>query len=181
MLRNRTKDIKFEEDALNLVEPVSLNSAKAFLKINFDDDDYIIQGMIRSARELLEKQLNISITPKTVTATFTHDGCFEYPIPYGPVGEVISAQFQYCEEETVAISTSNYKVLGSEFKMFKGTAGWWTLEYKAGYDYPPQAIRDGMLKQVAWMYENRGDVAGAGQVNPDVLYMLSVYNKNTWI
>lgn len=179
MLRNRTKDVKIVTDVVT--EPVSLVDAKAFLKVGYADDDAIITSMIKSARQLLEKMLNISIAAKTMKVTFTHDGCYEYQIPYGPVGAISEAKFKYDVEDTAEITTTSYTLIGDEFKQFKGNSGWWTITYAAGYATAPDAIKQGILKQIAWMYENRGDNAGNGQVNPDVKYMLSGFSKNTWI
>lgn len=179
MLRNRTKDVIIVTDADT--EPVTLQEVKDFLKVGYSDDDALITGMITAARQLLEKQLNISIVGKTLKITFTHDGCYDYQLPYGPIGEVTDAKFKYDPEETSEITTTDYTLLGFDFKRFLGRSGWWTLTYAAGYTTVPEAIKQGILKQVAWMYENRGDGVGTGQVNQDVLYMLSGFNKNTWI
>jgi uncharacterized phiE125 gp8 family phage protein len=179
MLRNRTKDVKIVTDAI--AEPVTLQEVKDFLKVGYADDNALITGMITAARQLLEKQLNISIVQKTIKVTFTHDACYEYQLPYGPVGEVTEAKFKYDQEDTTNITTTNYKLIGDEFKLFYGAEGWWTLTYTVGYNTTPEAIKQGILKQIAWMYENRGDGVGTGQVNPDVLYLLSGYNKNAWI
>jgi uncharacterized phiE125 gp8 family phage protein len=179
MLRNRTKDVKTVTDVST--EPVTLQEVKDFLKVGFVDDDTIITGMISAARQLLEKQLNISIAPKTLKVAFTHDGCYEYQLPYGPVADVTEAKFKYDAEDTAEIMTTSYTLIGDDFKQFLGRAGWWTLTYAAGYSAAPDAIKQGVLKQVAWMYENRGDGIGSNQVNQDVLFMLSGFNKNAWI
>lgn len=179
MLRNRTKDVKVTTDVT--AEPVTLEQAKAFLNVNFDDDNAIITGMITGARQLLEKELNISIATKTLKITFTHDGCYNYRIPYGPIGEISEAVYKYDWDDTVDVTTTNYKLIGDDFKQFRGQRGIWTITYAAGYTEPPEAIKQGILKQVAWMYENRGDGLGTSQVNQDVLFMLSGFNKNAWI
>lgn len=179
MLRNRTKDVTIVTDADT--EPVTLQEVKDFLKVGYSDDDMLISGMITAARLLLEKQLNISIMPKTLKVTFTHDGCYDYQLPYGPIGDITGAKFKYDPEDTAEITTDSYTIIGNEFKRFLGAAGWWTLTYAAAYSEVPDALKQGILKQVAWMYENRGDGVGTGQVNQDVLYMLSGFNKNTWI
>lgn len=179
MLRNRTKDVKIITDVV--VEPVTLLEAKAELKVGYADDDAIITRMITAARQLLEKQLNISIAAKTLKVTFTHDGCYEYQLPYGPIGSVTEAKFKYDAEDTTEITTTSYTLIGDDFKQFLGRAGWWAITYAAGYATTPDAIKQGILKQVAWMYENRGDGVGTNQVNQDVLFMLSGFNKNAWI
>ncbi|QJB39732.1 phage gp6-like head-tail connector protein [Chitinophaga oryzae] len=177
MLRNRIVDKK--ATTTGTTEPVALQDAKNFLRVSFDDDDNLIQNQLKAARELLEKHLNISIISKEVTVVFSHDG-YNFQLPAGPVGEVSSASFGY-EPDDVVITSSNYRVIGQEFKSFRGTPGYWTVKYTAGYSEVPEAIRQGILKQVAWMYENRGDVSTTGQINTDVLYLLSAYNKNTWL
>lgn len=181
MLRNRIIDIKVETAGVMVTEPVSLEDAKNFLKIGFDDDNLLIQRLIIASRELLENQLNLSIVKKNVQLLFSHDGCNLYPLAVGPIGVITEAKFSYHYPDDLVITTENYKIIGMEFKSFKGSAGYWTLKYDAGYTEVPQAISQGILKQVAWMYENRGDMTSVGTINPDVLYLLSAYNKNTWI
>lgn len=181
MLRNRIIDIKVETADVVVEEPVSLEDAKIFLKIGFDDDNTLIQRLITASRELLENQLNLSIVKKNVQLLFSHDGCNLYPLAFGPIGTITEAKFSYNYPDDLTITTDNYKIVGLEFKSFKGSAGYWTLTYDAGYTDTPQAICQGILKQVAWMYENRGDMTSVGTINPDVLYLLSAYNKNTWI
>lgn len=164
-----------------LAEPVTLDQAKAFLNVGFDDDNDIITAMITGARELLEREMNISIAPKTLKVTFTHDGCYNYSIPYGPIGDLTEAVYKYDWDDTVDVTTTDYKLIGDEFKQFRGQTGIWAITYTAGYITTPEAIKQGILKQVAWMYENRGDGLGSNQVNQDVLFMLSGFNKNSWI
>ncbi|WP_343702697.1 phage head-tail connector protein [Chitinophaga sp.] len=178
MLRNRTKDVKVVTDVTD--EPVTLQEAKDFLKISYSDEDALIEGLIMASRQLLEKLLNISIATKTLKATFTHDGCYPYQIPYGPVGNITEAKFQY-DAEDGSITTTDYTLIGEDFKEFKGRAGYWVVTYDAGYTETPEALKQGILKQVAWMYENRGDEGKTGEVNKDVLYMLAGFNKNAWI
>lgn len=178
-LRNRIKDVQITEDVAT--EPLALQEVKDFLKVGHTDEDDLITALIPAARQLLEKQLNISIASKTLKVTLTHDGCYAMALPYGPIGEVTEAKFSYDLCDNVTISSTGFTLIGNEFKQFKGREGWWTLTYDAGYAEAPQVIKQGMLKQIAWMYENRGDVAGNGQINPDVLYMLSGYNKNAWV
>lgn len=179
MLRNRTLDISTVTDAT--AEPVTLAEAKAALTIDFPDHDLFITGLIKAARQLLELQLNITIAPKVLKVLFSCDGCYEYRIPYGPVKDITDVTFTYEAGEGVTISNTNYKLIGTDFKLFKGQEGYYTITYNAGYNPAPEAIKQGILKQVAWMYENRGDKSTDGQVNRDVLLMLSGYNKNAWI
>ncbi len=179
MIRNRTLDVSTVTDVIT--EPVTLEEAKEALTIDFPDHNTLITGLITAARQLLEKQLNITIAPKVLSVYFSCDGCYEYRLPYGPIGDVVSVSFTYEQGEGVSISSDDYKIIGADFKQFKGKQGYYTIQYKAGYNPAPQAIKNGILKQVAWMYENRGDKTTDGVINRDVLLMLSGYNKNSWI
>ncbi|MGE7777376.1 phage head-tail connector protein [Chitinophaga sp. NPDC101104] len=179
MIRNRIKDVK--ELTSPSAEPVTLQEAKDFLRVSFDDDDAVITGMLTGARQLLEKRLNIFLAVRPLKVTFSHDGCYPLQLPYGPIGEITESTFRYDWDDTVIITTSQYTVIGDEFKQFKGAPGWWTLTYNAGYQVAPEALKQGILKQVAWMYENRGDTTKTGELNTDVLYMLAGYDKNRWL
>lgn len=49
-----------------LVEPISLAEAKAHLRVDFDDDDAVIQSMIRGARSKLEWVYNVSFLTQSL-------------------------------------------------------------------------------------------------------------------
>lgn len=49
-----------------LVEPVSLAEAKAYLRVDFDDDDAVIQNMVRGARDKLESTYNRSFITQSL-------------------------------------------------------------------------------------------------------------------
>ena len=49
-----------------LVEPISLAQAKAFLRVGIDDDDAVIQDMIRSARDKIEATYNRSFMTQSL-------------------------------------------------------------------------------------------------------------------
>lgn len=179
MLRNRLSDVSIYADVT--AEPIDLATVKDFLRVSYTDDDILITSMITAARQLLELELNLSIAQKTLLITFTHDGCNWFDIPYGPVGDILDVSNSYAEGSSISFASTDYKVIGTDFKRFKSTRGYYTMKYNAGYAVLPNAIKQGMLKQIAWMYENRGDQASTGEINQDVRNILAVYSKNSWI
>lgn len=129
-----------------LVEPVTLEDTKTFLRIAGNMENIIIAGLIKSAREWVEKMTGISLIPRTVKCTVqVRDGV---ELPYGPVTSTITNQ------DTAVV----YKVTKGEFPLFE-TSGQYDLQYKAGYtaETIPESLKNAIMCRVGATYENRGD------------------------
>jgi|SRR5690606_12880526 len=74
---------------------VSLDEAKAWLKVDYTEDDAIITMLIKSAYNWAEKFTNSSILERTLKVTLetTCANKNPYRLPYGPVQSVVSAGF----------------------------------------------------------------------------------------
>jgi len=56
---NQQLDISWIEPSNGFTEPVTLEETKLFCKIDFDDDDVLIESLITAAREMCEDYSNI--------------------------------------------------------------------------------------------------------------------------
>lgn len=188
-------EVKIITDVAEDDEPVSLVEAKAYLRIDADyyTDDLIIQSLIISARERLEKFTNLSFAPKTLEVNF-NQGCLL--IPYGPVVEIIS--LYDTEDPPVLIDPDKYHVSGLDFKTLhanpingaeffyniNGSVDIWNitnlscamnLTYNAGYGTDtgytalPKSLNNAILVQVNEDYKNLG--------NPSIQELSSVAKK----
>lgn len=151
-----------EEDS---VEPISLEVAKNWLKVDSVQDDIKITHLIKAARGVCEKYINQSLINRTVTATLNNTSGNIF-LPYGPVKSVTSIT----NSNSTALVTGQYSMFGSGFVRLQ-----WPCEdnikivYTAGYGencIPPQA-EIGILNQLAYMYEHPGDdEAMKSQISP---------------
>lgn len=137
-------------------EPLTLEAAKAYMKIDYDTDDELISTMITAAREQLEKFTGLSFIPKFLTVQLRNE-CGGIEIPYGPVYD-IDVNF-ITDKAGEPINSSLINISGLEFKFLDTPLlNFVQLQYYAGYDILPQALLLAWKAQVFFMYENRGEL-----------------------
>jgi hypothetical protein len=140
---NRIIDISVTSDLV--AEPVSLTEVKNYLKIDFSNDDTLLDVMRAAARRRLESYTARSFGAKTITVTMDIDEYQE--LPYGPVNAVTSATRD-------GEASTGYELKGSEFHPDLG--GEWVVTYTTNGDLPDD-LKLAILAEVAYRYENRGD------------------------
>jgi hypothetical protein len=125
-------------------EPVTLQEAKNWCRVDINDDDAIITALITAARIVCENYANLSFIERTVTAKI-HNGLGNITLPFGPVvGDITSITDIYDTPLTDYTLQTPY---GTDL----------TVVYDAGYATLPENFKTAILCQIAWMYENRGD------------------------
>jgi uncharacterized phiE125 gp8 family phage protein len=60
-------------------EPISLSEAKAFLRVDHEDEDALIQTLISSARDRLETHLNITMIQRPMQVAVALGGTIKLP------------------------------------------------------------------------------------------------------
>lgn len=136
----------------DLSEPISLDEAKNYLKIDFDTEDTLIAEMITSAREQAELFCNRSFVPKTIEFS-TKD--FENPVllPFPNHTEITSVVVDGESVEYTSTGLTQLEIevtaIGKELKVI----------YQAGGDIT-KAEKEALKKVLADMYRNR-DESGA--------------------
>lgn len=157
------------------VEPVTLQEAKDYLRISNDAENSLIQELITSARQRLEKFTNLSFGVKTLKCRWDYvNGWVE--IPYQP-NAVISA---CVNDANVALT---YETKGLEYKyLYCNNATGVTITYTAGFTTLPKALKVAILKEVSTSYENRENYYIEGTFNElsnDAKRMAQSYSRNT--
>lgn len=169
------------------VEPISLADAKAHLRVDFDDDDAIIQRMITMCRLRIENYCNISIVSKQVTATIDLQDMFLYvklELPMGPVVDIVSFK-DYSGND---IDASFYRVIGAQFKYLTATKkplDSAVIVYTTGYSVVPYDLILAILNELSFRYENRGEGAQVrSNVNPGIsdsaAELANAYKREVW-
>jgi len=138
-----------------MIEPISLDEAKQYIRIDADDnfDDRVIQTIITGQRLNMERQLSIWLVNRTVTENYRRACCgMIYPEPfslkYGPVvGDVVI-------KDTSGNNISVDNVGSSEWPVFILPTNA-DITYNAGYDCLPDDLRLALLQNIATAYENR--------------------------
>jgi hypothetical protein len=140
-------------------EPVTLQEAKDWCRIDVPDDDTLITSLIKAARIICEQYSGLSFVTKTVTAILVN-GLGNIDLPYGPVTGTVT----YTETDGTAIT--DYDISDSRCDRFKAT-------YTAGYEVLPENLKKAVLNQIAWMEQNRGDVKLANGVSENAKLILN--------
>lgn len=127
-----------------VTEPVTLQEAKDWCKIDVSDDDALINALITAARIMCENYANLSFIKRTVTAKIKN-GLGGFVAPYGPVIGTPTAKDS--DGNDIA-----------DFDFDCAYPGKVTVIYQAGYETLPQNLKTALLNQIGFLYENRGDV-----------------------
>lgn len=157
-------------------EPLTRAEAKAYLKVDSDDENDLVDSLIVAARQMAEAYT----ARQLITATYTqvYD---DFPDLYGPIclarsplGAVSSIAYTDTNGDAQTLATSVYETqtsdVGAEI-VLKPSQVWpsvqsdkrgaVTVTYTAGYGSAstdvPESARTGMLLLIGDLYNNRGD------------------------
>lgn len=170
-------------------EPVSLEELKAHLNMSFegdgdlgDDDQYLIR-LISACRESVENYCGISIKGKTIECTVRNE-CGSVEIPFGPVSSISSSVDMYGNNVTLSTVGDKWRtILSPEIDYIKIT--YTTGFMRLGYNKVPHALKQAILEECAYRYNNRGKVDGLGSIT-SLTYVLSrtlcaPYKRRSWL
>jgi uncharacterized phiE125 gp8 family phage protein len=155
-------------------EPVSLDEAKLFLKVDNSSDDTLINSMIIAARQSAESYLTKSLISQTRKITFDDYAPSDIALPFGPVTAVVSVTLFSRDGTQNVINGSYYyltagnEVLVTDTRLLSHRV---EVVYSAGYGVAsavPGAIKQGMLAHIATLYDGRS----AALPVPDMALML---------
>ena len=141
-----------------IVEPVNVTEAKAWLKVDWDSEDSLIETLITAAREKCEQYTNRAFISQGITESF---GIYDDIIL--SVGDVISIDSVTVGETT--LTTADYSTDGA-IDGYKITLNDLpddrvVVVYTAGYGTAandvPKAINAAILLMVSDLYDNRSD------------------------
>jgi uncharacterized phiE125 gp8 family phage protein len=135
------------------VEPVLVSDAKSYMKITFDTDDIIIDGLIGSARRLLEKFTGLSFGAKTFTVMMEVNDQW-VDLPYGPVASITSVtRFDDISHTELLTVDDDYKLVNG--RLYMTQPGEFTIVYVTANTLRDDLKTD-IYRLVAYMYANRG-------------------------
>jgi hypothetical protein len=143
-------------------EAVTLSEAKLWAAIDTDDFDVAVFDAIDGVIDLVQEDLNCSLVPRKVTATF-ESFATETRLPYGPVLDVFSVKRLDMDEEIdiegfYRRGDSLYfdQVFGYEHPFFRQGL---EVIYLAGYHEIPFGIKQGLKQAILTTLNDREDNA----------------------
>lgn len=208
MIQNTFTDVDKAENYSGQ-EPVSLSDAKAHLRVDFTDDDTLIQAMITAARKAIENFCHISLVPKTITLWLeakevpqsqfaqpfqVREAFNKFEIPYGPIASVDSVTS--IDSDGISIITcvlnQDYFLRGTAYKSMQISNNFTNniLVYEAGYvaGKVPDDLVLALKCELAYRYENRGDPSSVRAtaftkegVSQDARVLAQPYIRMCWI
>lgn len=133
--------------------PVTLEEARAHLRVIATDDDALILSLVRSATAYVERQLDMALMQRTLKLTldaFTD----AIELPRGPVTEVVSVDYVDGDGAPQTAASSLYStdlISRSQWVILNSDASWPTtlsaanavsITYKAGFVTLPEYYHD---------------------------------------
>lgn len=152
------------------VEPVSVETAKLFLRVDDTSDDALITSLIKAAREKgeeLSRRAFITQTWEMTMDEWPHE--LEMDLLRPPLQSVTSVKYIDLDDVEHTVDSSTYYAVTKRepgelvFKSLESTSlrreGAITVRYVAGYgdaaSHVPERIKSAILSLVAYWYENR--------------------------
>jgi uncharacterized phiE125 gp8 family phage protein len=175
-----------------IVEPVTLDEAKAHLRLETDADDAYVSALITAARERVELFLRRALITQTFEYTLDGFPSGVIDLPRPPLAAVEFIKYQDTGGIERTLPPKSYVVDASSDEIGRIALTWteyWpitrcsinsvVIQYTAGYgDAPesvPQAIRQGILIEISNLYENREDIVVGQSIS-----MLSLSERLLW-
>lgn len=178
-----------KEDSMHLklitapaLEPITLEQAKAHLRVEVNDDDLLIGSLITAAREAAEHETQRALMPQTWDLTLTAFPAGAIRLPKPPMASITSIQYIDADGALQTMAEADYllsqhseaaeisPVYGADWPTAREQPGAVTVRYVAGYpdaDSVPAQIKAWMLLRIGALYENRESVVN-GTISQDL-------------
>lgn len=134
---------------------VTLQAAKDYLRVDYSEDDTLIQSLIDTARIRLEQYASVAMTARTLKVVAYVDEFIE--LPYAPINTISLVEY-WDGEDWVAMTVGDYRVLGDTYKKVYFTSPLMSdfrFTYTCGYATTPESMKTALLKMVGDLYEYR--------------------------
>ncbi|MGL4371416.1 MAG: head-tail connector protein [Alphaproteobacteria bacterium] len=137
--------------------PVSMEMAKTYLRIQHEEEDALVEHLIKTASEWIQESTGKSLLHQKCQYTHANQHFF---LPYGPVCDVteVKVKGKILEAEHYSLDMAK-GFIALELPLFRRSSTKVTVTYKAGFGEKPEdipeAIRNAILTAIAYLYENR--------------------------
>lgn len=168
-----------------VTEPITLQEAKDYARIDGTTEDTLITSLIKMARQHCESYMGKSIVLKTVTIdSFTFP--YQFQMPYGPLTNELNISKCVTIDENNVETPLQYRVNAGLFpKLFilGGAQSYkFKLVYSAGFTTVPEDIKLAVKMMVNTLYERREDFSDLAAIESPlgVKALLMPYKTYNW-
>ncbi len=142
------------------LDALSFSEVKSYLKIDHNNDNYLIWNLITTITECAEKYLRTSLVNQTWMLTYEVYAPLMVTLPMGPVQDIVSIVAIRRDESYATVSPDCYYLSAKKKKLlFKANILSCRTEivYNTGYglnsDYVPEPIKQGLLSHISSVYD----------------------------
>lgn len=149
-------------------EVVTLTEAKNYLRVDYDEDDDLIEALIATAQTRLEQYAGVAMTPRTLKVVAYVDEFIE--LPYTPTNTISLVEY-WNNESWVSMTVGDYEVLGDTTKKVYMVANGemeYRFTYTCGYTTTPKTMKTALLKCLADLYEYRESSVESSKPNANL-------------
>lgn len=149
-------------------EVVTLEEAKNYLRVDYPEDDDLIEALIATAQTRLEQYAGVAMTPRTLRVVAYVSEFIE--LPYVPTGTISVVEY-WNNQDWVVMPVGDYNVLGETTKKIYMVANndmEYRFTYTCGYATTPAGMKKAILKYVADLYEYRESSVEASKPNENL-------------
>jgi hypothetical protein len=154
-------------------EPLTLDELKLYLQLEGTAYDDQLTASIKAVRDQVEQYTNISLTDKTITATYNINGPMELRLPLAPVAEVTDARWRKCPA-TLLPKDEGYDWWLDDDIFTVDIRGEWKITYSTTA-LESEGLKEAIKVQAGFAYTNR-DEYKAGKWHP-IAWALMQANK----
>lgn len=136
---------------------IDLSEIKNFLRIDFDEDDNLLNRLLKSAIKQCELYISRSITQKTYRLSlYNRVGKF-INLLYFPVTNVTSIDIIDKNNNTVKFKNYTFDQISNKVILNNIPTNFYRIDitYEAGYTKIPDDIKQALLFHVAKMYDDK--------------------------
>lgn len=160
-------------------EPVSLDEAKAHLRVTHSHDDDLITSLITASREVVESATGVALAEAEYIWAPERSGSYAWrpALPLWPA--TVDEVTHYDGDARVAIEVDDYRFDALRGVLTIGQHAEPEVAFTTVPDAVPAALKAAMLLLVADLYEHRGGViAGGIESNPAAARLIWPYRRN---
>lgn len=155
--------------------PVTLAEARAHCRVDSTDEDSLIDGLIATATDHVERYTGRSLMDQTL-AFYSDDFSDEMLLPRGPVQSVSSVKYYDADgvEQTLATSVYQVDIVSDPPRVLLADGQSWptvddranavTITYVAGYEALPAAIKHAILLLIGQWHDQRSAVTSSPMI-----------------